>query len=279
MRRWSAAAVALLVLVAACGQGQGEAEQPAQDLRVEASLDRARGIGARRVLVRLDNQGDAPVQIAQLQLVTARFAPLAPAERDTELPPGRALVMPAEYGEARCGGTPVDEPAVVVKVRAGDGELSEQSLPLPRPDPLLEELHGKECGQLAIAEAVDIHFAPGWTAAGDAIQGTLVLERRDADPRPIALVGTRGNVLYRLDTVADPPVPLARLDPGTPRVEIPVTIGMARCDVHAMIEAKNRYQFPIWVSVDDAPEQYLTVEVRDQGHRLLDDLLHGCLGT
>ncbi len=219
------------------------------------------------------NDGDQPVRIERFDLRTGRFAPAGPVARDTEIAPGRRLFVPLPYGEARCD-APAEGPVLAVRARVGDGPPGDADLALPAPDPLLERLHGRECAQAALREQFDIAFAPEWTADGDVLRGTLVVARRGTGGEAVTVAGISGNVLYTLRAVPPPPAVLA---PDAARLELPVEITLARCEAHALIEAKLRHRFPLWAGAGDRPADPLTVEAEGEGRRQLDDLLARCL--
>ncbi len=247
---------------------------PAVAPPVTVTLTQSRAFAARRMLqVRLRNDGDQPVRIERFDLRTGRFAPAGPVARDTEIAPGRRLFVPLPYGEARCD-APAEGPVLAVRARVGDGPPGDADLALPAPDPLLERLHGRECAQAALREQFDIAFAPEWTADGDVLRGTLVVARRGTGGEAVTVAGISGNVLYTLRAVPPPPAVLA---PDAARLELPVEITLARCEAHALIEAKLRHRFPLWAGAGDRPADPLTVEAEGEGRRQLDDLLARCL--
>jgi len=282
--RWTAAAGAAIVLAAGCAQGEpaavpdplpaGTAEPAAAEVPVTLTLAQSRAFASRRMLqVRLRNDGDQPVRIERFDLRTGRFAPAGPVARDTEIAPGRRLFVPLPYGEARCD-APAGDAVLTVRARVGDGPPGDADLALPAPDPLLERLHGRECAQATLRAQVDIAFAPAWTTDGDVVRGTLVVSRRGSGGEQVTVAGIQGNVLYTLRAVPPPPAVLA---PDAARLELPVEVTLARCEAHALIEAKLRHQFPLWAGAGDRPADYLTVEAGDEGRRRLDDLLDRCL--
>lgn len=66
----------------------------------------------------------------------------------------------------------------------------------------------------------------------------------------MTVAGISGNVLYTLRAVPPPPAVLA---PDAARLELPVEITLARCEAHALIEAKLRHRFPLWAGAGDRP--------------------------
>jgi hypothetical protein len=244
--------------------------------QVQVSLIQPRYLQTRRMIaVSLRNDGNTPVRFAQFQLDAPLFSRVPPTLRDTTLEPGAQLDIPINYGEAQCDASPDGDTAVITSLRTGGGDLQEVRLPLPAPDSLLQRLHGTECGQLAIKEAVDIDFGPNWERHGTAARGALLL-RRQGSNQPITVVDVGGTVIFTVRPVSPSDAPLFRLDPDTERGDIPIEVTASRCDSHAMAESKKSFVFPLWVRLGDAPEQYLTIEPQDEVRSLLTDLMVEC---
>ncbi|MPZ87856.1 MAG: hypothetical protein GEU81_07230 [Nitriliruptorales bacterium] len=92
----------------------------------------------------------------------------------------------------------------------------------------------------------------------------------------MTVVDVGGTVIFTIRTVSELPKPLLRLDPATESAEIPVEISASRCDAHALTESKKSFVFPMWVSLGEAPEQYLEIEPEGDSRRLLEQLLDEC---
>jgi hypothetical protein len=76
-----------------------------------------------------------------------------------------------------------------------------------------------------------------------------------------------GNVLYS----ADAPLPL-ELPTGEQQVSAELTFTTARCDPHALAEAKQPYLMPLLVSVDGAAEVPLDLPLDGAQRDLLEQL-------
>jgi len=276
--RAGTAIIAAIVLLAGCAEGgaapPAPAPAPAPQLPVAVTLSQSRAFASRRMLqVRLRNDGDQPVGIQRFDLRPGRFAGTGPVARDTELAPGRELYVPLPYGAVRCGDD-APGPVLALRARLGDGAPGDAELRLAAPDPLLERLAARECAQLAVQEEAEIAFAGTWSLDGGVARGTLVLARRGSGGPPVTVTQAGSNVLYTLRTVPAPPAVLAG---GAALLELPVEVTLGRCEAHALIEAKLRHQFPLWVALGDGEPASLTVEVGDEGRAVLDDLLARCL--
>lgn len=61
-------------------------------------------------------------------------------------------------------------------------------------------------------------------------------------------------------------------------IEVPVLLGVARCDPHALIESKTSFTFPVSVRIWDAEPVPVKVTVGDEGRRLMQELLDRTCG-
>ncbi|MFD0660085.1 hypothetical protein [Thermocatellispora tengchongensis] len=69
--------------------------------------------------------------------------------------------------------------------------------------------------------------------------------------------------------------PVAVLEDGQDRVDVPVQFTAFGCDPHALAESKKTFVFPHWVGVGDLEPHYLSFplspELREELQDLIDD--------
>ncbi|MDQ3529516.1 MAG: hypothetical protein M3425_06145 [Actinomycetota bacterium] len=330
--RWRTIAMLAVVLVVCCGlaavgfvrlgRGRDVAAAPSSAASSAASVEPALVVDVekprylvaeRMVEVIVVNKGASPVRVEQIQLFGRLFKAQPPIAKDTLLQPDERKDLKVGYGEVRCGrqAPTSSEPFVRLRVRASDGNQSRARLALPSPSPTLQRLHDTECGLLALREAVQVRYGPGWTRAGRGYRdarGRLVLRRR-ASREPIVLTAVGGNVIFTVTAHVDdspqrpqrdpqrpqrgPQRPqrglqrpqrvsqraLAILRPGDERLTVPVAVAASRCDAHAVADSKKTFLLPLWLRVGAAEEQYLEVEVTGRGRRLLTDVISDCVAA
>jgi hypothetical protein len=74
---------------------------------------------------------------------------------------------------------------------------------------------------------------------------------------------------------ADLPLEVER---GGDAVRLPVTVVAARCDVHALIESKRTFKFPVEVALDGGPPEPMVLEVEGEVRDVFQGLLEACIG-
>ena len=316
--RWRTIAMLAVVLVVCCGlaavgfvrlgRGRDVAAAPSSAASSAASVEPALVVDVekprylvaeRMVEVIVVNKGASPVRVEQIQLFGRLFKAQPPIAKDTLLQPDERKDLKVGYGRVRCRrqAPTSSEPFVRLRVRASDGNQSRARLALPSPSPTLQRLHDTECGLLALREAVQVRYGPGWTRAGRGYRdarGRLVLRRR-ASREPIVLTAVGGNVIFTVTAHVDdspqrpqrdpqrpqrdPQRALAILRPGDERLTVPVAVAASRCDAHAVADSKKTFLLPLWLRVGAAEEQYLEVEVTGRGRRLLTDVISDCVAA
>ncbi len=323
--RWRTIAMLAVVLVVCCGlaavgfvrlgRGRDVAAAPSSAASSAASVEPALVVDVekprylvaeRMVEVIVVNKGASPVRVEQIQLFGRLFKAQPPIAKDTLLQPDERKDLKVGYGRVRCRrqAPTSSEPFVRLRVRASDGNQSRARLALPSPSPTLQRLHDTECGLLALGEAVQVRYGPGWTRAGRGYRdarGRLVLRRR-ASREPIVLTAVGGNVIFTVTAHVDdspqrpqrdpqrpqrdpqrpqrdPQRALAILRPGDERLTVPVAVAASRCDAHAVADSKKTFLLPLWLRVGAAEEQYLEVEVTGRGRRLLTDVISDCVAA
>ena len=297
-----------VVVLTSTADGRGSASVPSPPAPPSAAeaptlvvdVEKPRYLVAERMVeVIVVNEGASPVRVEQIQLFGRLFKAQPPIAKDTLLQPDERKDLKVGYGRVRCRRqVPTSsEPFVRLRVRASDGNQSRARLALPSPSPTLQRLHDTECGLLALGEAVQVRYGPGWTRAGRGYRdarGRLVLRRR-ASREPIVLTAVGGNVIFTVTAHVDdspqrpqrdpqrpqrePQRALAILRPGDERLTVPVAVAASRCDAHAVADSKKTFLLPLWLRVGAAEEQYLEVEVTGRARRLLTDVISDCVAA
>jgi hypothetical protein len=233
------------------------------------SLERGFGLGLRNV-------GDEPVVVRQLQLVSPRFEIVPMVTEEVLLQPdGRRFVLPLPYGEARCDGDAGETDAAMFPtlVVVDDGD----QLRVPAVEEYsgaVGRLHASECAAADVRERADVRLGDHWTRNGEAVMGELVLEQR----RPgnsVSLDDARGSVMFTIRLEGDE-APALRVTDDEPMATVPIEISVARCDPHALAEAKRSFIFLTWVAVGDADPVPVEFEATGAARAALDGLLATC---
>jgi hypothetical protein len=274
------AVAALCVAAAACGDDDGDDGSALAD-SMSAGLQRSTLFETRRTLhlaVGYDG-GAGEIDVATIQLDTPLFEAVDPQERDAVVPAGgRRVVMPLEFGPARCDGGEDDdgegdEPAVLVADVGGE----EVRVPLDqRPEGMLASLHEAECAMEAVRDEVDLRLGDTWERTGPrTIAGEILMDQR----RPgatVAIDEMEGNVIFFVH--ADDRRPWLEVSDGSPSARGEVEIEASRCDPHALTEYKRTFIFVAWVGIDGGDPVKVDVEAEGETQRILADLLAECLG-
>lgn len=230
----------------------------------------------RTVAVLLRNDSPSPVRVLEVELVTDSFAPTGPVAKDVVIAPGSAKALPLTYGEGQCDGqtSPPVAPAHAALVLEVDGQSVSIQLPLPNSDDLAPRLHA-DCAAQFVTAAIDVRLE-GWAGNPDGTLQTTLLVSRVAGDEPVTVNDLKGSVLYRLTATNGLPVVLPS---GTERVEIPVTVSPARCDGHAMADAKFPYLFLAYVTIGDSPLLPGHITTDEPGKEALPEMWNSLCGT
>lgn len=274
MRQWAGTIGTLLLLLAptACGSddgGSSAAPTPIPPLALSATATRSSLFDSQRTFrLELTNDGDDAVTVTSVQLASPQFVTVPPSARDTQLAPGRRLLLPVPYGDSVCPAS--GESELLVEV-AG----VESSLPLAQaPEGVIEALHEVECQEAAVRAAADLAFADLVATGPRSVAGDLaVTARGDTD---VTVDGIRGNIVFGVRVAAGPD--LATVAGAGDDARIPVELVVDRCDVHALIESKRTFEFPLEVRVDGGPTALVVLEARGPTRDVLRGLIQACIG-
>lgn len=267
-RRW-VILLAGLALLPACST----AEDPGDALRLQATATRSTLFDTQRTFrLELRNDGDAAVAVTAIQLRSPRFETLAPTARDTQVAPGRRLLLPLPYGSARCDGVEGD-PELLVTIRG-----AEHRIPLAEhPADLLARLNGVECAATAVREAVDLRFGDEWEPVGPrAVRGEIVLTARGEGD--VAIVDeVRGNVIFGV-RFPTPQTPVLEIDESRPEDRLEVIVSADRCDPHVLIEYKRTFLYVVSIRLDGDDAGLVDLEAEGAARQAFEALLRSCLG-
>ena len=262
-------------LVAACGQDRPAAPAvPVGDVRADATQTRFDEVAVRRFEITVTNAGSTPFTVSSVRLDSPGFAPAEVLPREDEFPPGIRYDLPALYGEPRCGTSPTPATAVV-QVRRGDGPVSTLRVPLHSEDGLLRNLQTAECDRLELGRQVEVALADA-RQDGPVVRA-VVRVRRLRTTASVAVTELRDSKLFAF-TLLPPGLP-AQLPPGTPSVDVPVTVTAAACYGHLLADVKQPYLFPVFLRFDGGPARYVELATSDAQHELLQATLRtACAG-
>jgi hypothetical protein len=224
---------------------------------VENRTDRAAG---GQVQVKVTDTGDAPFAVAAVAIDSPGFAPLPAVPVTASFVPGRRIDLPAPYGEPVCDAAA--EPAAVLLTVVRPGGAAEQ-LRVPLQAQVLTGIHARLCSVRAVEQVVTVGVAD-LVAGSESLTGRLVLTRADGDDRPVTATRVEGNVLYS----AEAELPL-ELSAGEDEASAELVLRTARCDPHALADAKQPYLMPLSVSVAGADEVPVDLPLDDAQREML----------
>jgi hypothetical protein len=276
------ATVAVLTAVTACGAEASPPEGPPAGVSVSLAQWRS-GEVSRELVVAVRNTGTVPVFFSELRLVTESFAPLPARRVDTSLGRTPRTDLKIPYGEARCAGDRIPQvrPAeVVALLRVGEEPLRTVRFPVPHPDPLLARLVAADCGAFVLRRSAEVRFADSWTeektGKDRVLRGTLTVARVRGS-EPITIDRLEGTTHYNLRPSSGRQRPVAVLEGGAERLEIPVEVTPLRCDAHAFADAKKAHLFGVAGAVGSGEPHHLTVALpKDLQVRFLEYALRAC---
>ena len=265
VNRWrlamTAAAVGVAVALAACAPAQpvatpapSEAFSTTSPPRgLSASLVQYRRDQPRRfVEVKLANAGAAALDVTLLDVTLPGFTDTGPVDRSTTLEADRRVDLPVPLGDPVCD-QPTDGGAVAqVEVATDSGGSVRTKVPVDD-DGLLTRLHGFDCAVRRAEEVTDITLTPDWTRRGEGRDLTVAgeVDVRLTDPSAtVEITDVAGNLLFVAVPESVTPPPPVRLDDTTTSATIGFELLPARCDGHAIAEAKRLTTVAFMVAVD-----------------------------
>lgn len=229
---------------------------------LSASIQQGRlDIEARRLVVRLENTGEATVTVQRLEVDSPSLAPGMVRDEPFEVAPGHALQVRMELTASECavGDDSGHLAAVVLLDVSTDGDSGTVSGELPADDPFgtLARVTGEACladsveqvATLAMPEHlrstglgadrrafIDVEVVPAASGTGsftiDRVYGTTLLNAEDGVDWPLGVEVVAGDEPFTISLPVRP----------------------ARCDAHAIADDKRGTILPFAVRTSDGRE-------------------------
>lgn len=222
----------------------------------------------RRLQVQVHQGAGPAVTMRAVVVRVPGFAGTVRQELDDLTRPNGTIDLPIPLGRAECPA--VARSPVQVELRTTAGVLRLTAID---PDGLVRRLHAEECAVRQVLAQVPLRWSRTWTRHGTAsravVAGHLIVGPVAAGHRA-AVTGLDGTVLF--EPSAPPLREPLRLAAGR-RAAIPVTLAPARCDPHAVAEAKAGYAFPVRVSLDGAASVRVRVQPEAAAQTDMHDML------
>ncbi|MFC0452551.1 hypothetical protein [Rhodococcus jostii] len=214
--------------------------------------------------MRITNTGDAPTTVTSVALDSPGFDAAPETRREVELGPGNRIDVEAGYGAVRCHAAP--EPAFALIGVAG---ASPARVPLATPYDVLGRIHDSDCAAEDLAKAAPVTLipAPAPPEPTAPLPAQLVVSRGTASG-DIRLDEVGGSVLYAVRGALP-----ATMRADQDRLSVDITIDAARCDPHALAEAKKPFVFPLWIVVGSSEPEYSRIPVSEENRRILTNYL------
>lgn len=235
----------------------------------------------RYVEVKFANTSPGPLEVTMLDVTLPGYRPSGDTRRTTHLEAGRRVDLPVPLGDPRCDRAPAGTASVVVAVRDGDGPGVRATVPVDD-DGLLDRLHTFECAVRRAEQTVDITLSPDWRPRGTGddlvVGGAAVASLRDPDAQA-RITEVTGGILFVAPPEAVAPEPPVLVDADRGEVRLAFDLIPARCDGHAIAEARRLTTVTFLVAVDDAEPVPLRVTPEEAGFETLVAALRDRCGT
>lgn len=232
-------------------------------------------VGGEEVEVVFDNQSAESIEVTMLGLRVSGFDSPEPAAHHVSIRSGRRIDIKAPFGTLDCASEP-STATVVASVSVDGDEPIDVHLDIdPAP---FQRIHESVCGRRDVLAAVSAEWNQGFTVDGDVVHTTLDVSLTGGTEASVNSM--RGTVIFNI--VPEPRngsvgAPIATLDADHRSVSIPVTINVARCDAHAVIESKKSYLLPVWFTAGGRDDQFVTIEFTGDLRAELDRMVTQCL--
>ena len=209
---------------------------------------------SRFVEVKLANAGAAALDVTLLDVTLPGFTDTGPIDRTTTVEADRQVDLPVPLGEPVCDEPP--EGGAVARLEVASGVRGTVRTMVPIDDGrLLARLHGFDCAVQRADEVTDITLTPAWEQRGEGRDLTVagVAAAVLTDPSAtVEITDVAGNLLFvAIPESVTPSLPV-RLDDTATTATIGFELLPARCDGHAIAEAKRLTTVAFMVSVDGA---------------------------
>lgn len=210
----------------------------------------------RFVEVKLDNSTDATLDVTLLGVTLPGFSPSTDVRRTSKLKAGRRVDLPVALGAVICDRAPDGTASATVEVASDNGATVRTVLPIDD-DGLLDRLRGFECAVQRANTAITIELAPTWQRQGSGsaltVRGEATIAARSSDVTA-EIAAVDGGILFVVKPDAVTPSPPITVDGGEPQATVTFDMIPARCDGHAIAEARRLTTVTFLVAVgDDEP--------------------------
>ena len=259
---------------------------------------------AHRITATIHNDSAQPMQIGQVSLAAAQFAPVPATTWNMTLPAHDQLDLWFGYGTAVCpagGAAPAQSlpaqsspsqglpsqgspaqstPALSLTVGTGGSGGAPPLTQLPViGDVLVGQLAADGCAERAVAVAVGITYGSAWRRTRieglPALVGELELKRGTARGQ-VQVTDYQGSPIYQLLPVPPAQLPQVALPAAASTARLPVVIRVGRCDSHGLTEAKRLFAWRVYVRIGAEPEQKGNLEPPDELRTRVHALLADC---
>lgn len=246
-----------------------------------ASLVQYRRDQPRRfVEVKLDNSTGGEMDVTLLGVTLPGFVPPDDVRRTVFMQRDRRIDLPVPLGDVICDRPPDDTANATVEIVANDRTVR-TSVPVDD-DGLLDRLHTFECGVQLADTAVAIELSPSWQPQGSGetltVSGEATITAQQPD-LPVEITSIDGGILFVIKAAGVDPRPPIAVD--AQRSETTVTFEMipARCDGHAIAEARRLTTVSFAVAVDGAEAVPLRRSPDEAGYQTLVSALRERCGS
>lgn len=205
-----------------------------------------------RLQVQLTEKSSQPATVTYVRVLWNGFSRSPEGAQNYPLMPGVEVALPVDLDmPAVCDRTPETHAQVDVTLAH---TAEPQRVTITDPYGVLMRVWHRMCERQAVQRAVGLSFGPTFTPEGHGtsqrILAQLVIDRREWTG-PITITDLRGTVLLTLD-LATGTLPLA-LPATDSRATVPIVLHAARCDLHALGEAKKPFSFVVGIRFGTGP--------------------------
>lgn len=179
---------------------------------------------------------------------------------------GQRVDLPVDLGTSTCdidgtviGAAPsADDATVVLTLADGTTEVAR----VLDPDGTLGALHADACEREMIGQQISLEFADFSLRSVDGREVTVAVLRlqRTGAQGDVEVLSSGNTIPFNLMIGDDNAPPLLALPATANEVEVPVQFLEARCDAHAVAEAKQPFRFVMQVRLGDEPPRPYVVE-------------------
>lgn len=220
-----------------------------------------------------------------IQTVQLRWSGMSsqPSRLDAVLGVGQRVDYPVPLGEATCDidGTsigappPTDDATVVFTLSDGSSEVAQ----VVDTDGTLSALHASACEREMIGEQISLSFDDFGREPIDGRDVTIAVLRlqRQATKGAVQVLSSGNTIPFNLNFGIAEGAPLLFLPADQTVAELPVQFLEARCDAHAVAEAKQPFRFVMQVQLgDEAPRPYVVQPPSEMHAEMLATAAEGC---